>query len=360
MAGNTFGERFRVTTFGESHGRAVGAVIDGCPAGLAIGREDIQRDLDRRKPGQSGITTSRGEEDRIEILSGIFQGRALGTPIALMVENRDIDSSPYEEIKDLPRPGHADLSYQLKYGHRDYRGGGRSSGRETVGRVAGGAIARKLLSTAGIGVWGHTVRVGKVKAGEVKDLALAEENPIRCADRDAAPQMIGEIEKARKRGDSVGGVIEVVARDLPPGLGEPVFDKLDADVGRALMSIGSVKGVEIGSGFRATESRGSENNDQFYVEGSDIKSHTNNSGGVLGGISYGMPLVARVAIKPTPSIFKSQKTVNMKNFEQENIEVKGRHDPCIVPRVLPVCEAMVALTLADHMLRNGNINPSRV
>lgn len=362
MAGSTFGEAFRVTTFGESHGPAIGAVIDGCPAGVEIERREVQRELDRRKPGQSALTSPRREEDRVEILSGVFEGKSLGTPIALLVRNVDVDSTPYEEIKNLPRPGHADLTYQLKYGFRDHRGGGRSAGRETVARVAAGAIAKKLLSMADIKILGHTVRVGKIAAGEVpvQELGRAEGSPVRCADSEASQKMVEEIERARGEGDSVGGEVEIVALNLPPGLGEPVFDKLDAELTKAVMSVGSVKGVEIGAGFAAAGKRGSENNDEFYFNGEAVKSHTNNSGGILGGISNGMPVVLRVAIKPTPSIAKPQRTVNLESFEQERIEVKGRHDPCIVPRVMPVCEAMVALTLADFMLRNGNIDQVRV
>ncbi len=361
MAGNTFGEAFRVTTFGESHGIAVGAIIDGCPAGLELSEEDIQKELDRRRPGQSSITTPRKERDEVKILSGVFEGKTLGTSIALMVWNKDVKSEPYEAIKDLPRPNHADLTYHLKYGFRDYRGGGRSSGRETVARVAAGAIAKKLLSTINVRIIGHTVKVGRVEAGEVplEELHEAESNPVRCADREAAERMIKEIEKAKEEGDSIGGIVEIIALNVPPGLGEPVFDKLDAELAKAIMSIGSVKGVEIGAGFKVAERRGSENNDQFYYDGG-VKTYTNNSGGILGGISNGMPIVIRAAIKPTPSISKPQKTVNLKTNKEETIVIKGRHDPCIVPRVLPVCEAMVALTLADFAIRNGSIAPDMV
>jgi len=253
------------------------------------------------------------------------------------------------------------LTYHLKYGFRDYRGGGRSSGRETVARVAAGAIAKKLLSTINVRIIGHTVKVGRVEAGEVplEELHEAESNPVRCADREAAERMIKEIEKAKEEGDSIGGIVEIIALNVPPGLGEPVFDKLDAELAKAIMSIGSVKGVEIGAGFKVAERRGSENNDQFYYDGG-VKTYTNNSGGILGGISNGMPIVIRAAIKPTPSISKPQKTVNLKTNKEETIVIKGRHDPCIVPRVLPVCEAMVALTLADFAIRNGSIAPDMV
>ncbi len=361
MAGNIFGKVFRVTTFGESHGSAVGAVIDGCPAGLEISEDDIQRELDRRRPGQSNITTTRNEKDEVKILSGVFEGKTLGTSIALMVWNRDVESDSYTPIKDLPRPNHADLTYQLKYGFRDYRGGGRSSGRETLARVAAGAIAKKLLSILNVKIIGHTIKIGNVEAEKVafERLEEAENNAVRCADSKAAETMIKEIERVKEEGDSIGGVVEVVAINIPAGLGEPVFDKLDAELAKGVMSIGSVKGVEIGAGFNVAERKGSENNDEFYYNG-EIKTCTNNSGGILGGISNGMPIVIKVAIKPTPSISKPQKTVNLKTYKEETIVIKGRHDPCIVPRVMPVCEAMVAITIADFAIRNGNINPNLV
>jgi chorismate synthase len=355
---NTFGHAFRVTTFGESHGPGLGAVVDGCPAGLDIGEADIQQELDLRRPGQSDITTQRAESDRVEILSGVFEGRTTGMPIAMLVRNRDADSSAYEAIKNLPRPGHADYSYQAKYGYRDYRGGGRSSGRETLSRVAAGAIAKKLLATKGIHVYAHATSVGNVTA---KESSLADivhntyKNPVRCADPSAVEAMSQAIMQARKEGDSIGGTVEVLAVDVPAGLGSPVFGKLDADLAGALMGIGSVKGVEIGAGFRAARMRGSEMNDEFTLDKGDIKTRTNNSGGILGGISSGMPVICRIAVKPTPSISRRQRTVDMANLETADIAIAGGHDPSIVPRIVPVAEAMVALVIADHMIVSGRI-----
>jgi chorismate synthase len=356
VAGSSFGEAFRVTTFGESHGRAVGVVIDGCPPGLEVSVEEIQKELDRRRPGRGPFTTPRREEDRVEVLSGIFEEKTLGTPIALLVYNQEIDSTPYRELKGKPRPGHADFTYRAKYGHVDWRGGGRASARETVGRVAAGAVAKRLLATKGIEILGHAVEIHGVRAGEVGPEEIrerAEESPVRCADPKASRKMEEEILKAKAEGDSVGGVIEVLALGVPPGLGEPVFDKLDAEIAKALVSIGSVKGVEIGSGFESSRKRGSENNDPFYLEGGRVKTRTNHAGGILGGISNGMPIVVRAAIKPTSSIAREQKTVDLEAEKGTTIAVKGRHDPCIVPRVLPVAEAMLALVLADHLLRSG-------
>jgi chorismate synthase len=355
MGGNSFGEVFRITTFGESHGDAVGVIIDGCPAGLELVEADIQNELDRRRPGQSKITTSRTEEDKASILSGVFNGKTTGTPIALLVQNRDKDPSVYEPIKDTPRPNHADFTYLMKYGYRDWRGGGRSSGRETVGRVAASGVAKKLLSLSGIEVISHSVEIAGIKAGVVSPENIkknSEKNPVRCADAGAAKEMEKAILAAKDEGDSLGGVVEILALNLPPGLGEPVFDKLDADIAKAVMSIGAIKGVEIGAGFDVTMRRGSENNDEFILEGGKVVTSSNNSGGVLGGISNGMPLVIRAAIKPTSSIAKPQKTVDLSKMEETTIKIEGRHDPCIVPRVLPVCEAMVSLVLADHLLRD--------
>ncbi len=355
MSGNTFGRSFRITTFGESHGRAVGVVIDGCPAGLELSESDVQRELDRRRPGQSSVSTPRSEEDRATILSGVFEGRTTGTPIALIVHNRDHDPGAYEGIKSRPRPNHADFTYFMKYGFRDWRGGGRSSGRETVGRVAAGAVAKKLLSTKGIEILGHTVSVGGVNVGQVSydDIRKnIERNPVRCADPAAAVEMEKTILAAKADDDSVGGVVEVLALNVQPGLGEPVFDKLDADLAGAVMSIGAVKGVEIGAGFEVARRRGSENNDPFTIKEGRVVTLTNNSGGIQGGISNGMPIVLRAAVKPTSSIAKEQKTVDLTTMEEAALRIKGRHDPSIVPRVLPVCEAMVAIVLADHLLRN--------
>ncbi len=356
MAGNTFGKKFRVTTFGESHGRAVGVIVDGCPPGLELSEEDVQRELDRRRPGQSKITTQRKEEDKVEILSGVFEGKTLGTPIAMVVYNRDIDSSPYYELRNKPRPGHADLTYFLKYKHYDFRGGGRASGRETLARVAAGAIAKKLLEKINVEILAHTIEIHGIKARELSIAEIrknAEKSLVRCADLETAKKMEEEIIKAKKEGDSVGGVIELIALNVPPGLGEPVFDKLDADIGKAMLSIGAVKGVEIGLGFGFARKKGSEVKDELYLSEGKIKTYSNNAGGILGGISNGMPIVVRVAVKPTPSIAKPQRTVDLKKKEEVTIEIKGRHDPCIVPRVLVVCEAMLALVLVDHALRSG-------
>jgi len=355
MGGNSFGEIFRITTFGESHGAAAGVVIDGCPAGLELSDADVQVELDRRRPGQSILTTPRSEEDRVTILSGVFEGATTGTPIAMVVQNKDQDSSAYEAIKDTPRPNHADYTFFIKYGLRDFRGGGRSSGRETVGRVAAGAVAKKLLAESGVEILGNTVEVAGINTGEVSHADIAgnvENNPVRCADPAAAKKMEEAILAAKKDGDSVGGVVEIIALNVPAGIGEPVFDKLDADLAKALMSIGAVKGVEIGAGFAASSRRGSENNDEFILNDGKVVTSTNNSGGILGGISSGMPIVVRAAIKPTSSIAKEQKTVDLAAMKETTIKVGGRHDSCIVPRVLPVCEAMTAIVLADHLLRN--------
>jgi chorismate synthase len=360
---NTFGRAYRVTTFGESHGPGLGAVVDGCPAGLDLGEADIQHELDRRRPGQSDLTTQRAESDRVEILSGVFEGKTTGMPIAMLVRNRDADSSAYEAIKNTPRPGHADYSYQAKYGYRDYRGGGRSSGRETLARVAAGAIAKKLLAMKGIRVYAHAMSIGDVTAKEssLNDIVNnTYKNPVRCADLSAVEPMSRAIQQARKEGDSIGGTVEVLAIGVPAGLGSPVFGKLDADLAGALMGIGSVKGVEIGAGFRAARMKGSEMNDEFTLDKGDIRTRTNNSGGILGGISSGMPVVCRIAIKPTPSISRRQHTVDMARMESADIVIAGRHDPSIVPRVVPVAEAMVALVIVDHMIMSGRICPDRI
>ena len=367
MSGNTFGTQFRITTWGESHGPAVGVVVDGCPAGLPLSEADIQVDLDRRRPGQSQVSTSRSEEDMVEILSGIFEGRTMGTPISMIVRNKDARSSAYDDIRNTPRPGHADYTYQAKYGLRDHRGGGRSSARETVGRVAGGAVARKLLAQAGIDVVGYVTELGGIKSSissrssvptpslSLSDFrSVVEGNPVRCPDQKAIALMLQAVEMARKEGDSVGGVAEILAVGVPPGIGEPVFDKLDADLAKALMSIGAVKAVEIGAGVECARMRGSGMNDPLaFVEGTEGKVgfETNNAGGILGGISTGAPILCRIAVKPTPSISKMQRTVDLVTGDDAEIEIKGRHDPSIPPRIVPVAEAMVALVLADHLLR---------
>ncbi|UZE92832.1 MAG: chorismate synthase [Methanosarcinales archaeon] len=358
MSGNLFGQVFRLTTWGESHGRAIGAVVDGCPAGLPLGEKDVQAELDRRRPGQSEVTTPRGELDAVEILSGVFDGKTTGTPISMLVWNKDVKSGVYEELRHTPRSGHADFTYEAKYGFRDYRGGGRSSARETVGRVAAGAIAKKLLKTKNVEILGHVIEVGDISVGDITLDQIrknVEKNPIRCADAKISEEMRQRIEEAKSEGDSVGGIVEIIALNAPPGVGEPVFDKLDAELAKALMSIGAVKGVDIGAGFRAAKMKGSEMNDPFRIEGGVVITETNNAGGILGGISNGMPIVCRIAVKPTSSISKVQKTVDLSKRVNTEIQIKGRHDPCICPRIVPVAEAMVALVLANHMLRGGFI-----
>lgn len=342
-----------MTTWGESHGAAIGIVVDGCPAGLELSARDIQHELDRRKPGVSEITTERKEADEVKILSGVFEGKTLGTPISMLVWNKDVESSPYEPLKNIARPGQADLSYQMKYGIRDYRGGGRASGRETVARVAAGAIAKKILAARDIQVIGHVVEVCGIRAREVGFDEIkknAERNAVRCADLEAASRMEQLIKEVKAEGDSVGGIVEVIATGIPAGLGEPVFDKLDAELAKALMSIGAVKGVEIGAGFKATSMKGSEMNDEFYMAEGSIRTRTNNAGGILGGISTGEPVICRIAVKPTSSVAKPQRSVDMEKMEEVEIKIQGRHDPCICPRIVPVAEAMVALVLVDYLM----------
>lgn len=360
MSGNSTGNMFRVTTFGSSHGKALGAIIDGCPAGLELNREDIQKELDQRRPGTSTITTSRGEADQVEILSGIFQGKTDGTPIAAVVYNKDADPSAYEAIKNKPRPGHGDYTWTAKYGTYDYRGGGRGSGRATIGHVIGGAVAKKLLKVVDIKVISHVTQIGEIKANHVAYSRIEEysgKNLVRCADQQAALKMEEAILEAKAKGDSLGGIVETLAFQVPPGLGEPVFSKLDADLAQALMGIGSVKGVEVGLGFELAQSTASTTNDEYYLENDQIKTTTNNSGGIVGGISNGMPIVVRMAVKPTPSISLPQKTVDLVKKEEVEIKIEGRHDPCICPRVTAVAESAVAMVLADHLLRTGLISP---
>ena len=350
MGGSSFGTLFRITTFGESHGPAVGVVVDGCPAGLALDEAVIQHDLDRRRVGQSRMTSARNEPDTVRILSGVFEGQTTGTPIALLVENTNARSQDYDAIKDLYRPGHADYTWDAKFGFRDYRGGGRSSARETVGRVAAGAVARALLATIGIRVFGYTAQLAHLQVKQLVEDEI-ERNPMRCPDPDVAPQMVALVEQARRDLDSLGGVVEVRARNVPPGLGEPVFDKLDADIGKAMLSIPAVKGVEIGAGFDAAQHRGSQNNDPFLRrDDGTIGTASNHAGGILGGISTGQELIVRVAAKPPASIAQEQQTVNRMG-DAALITVKGRHDPTVLPRLVPVAEAMLLLVLADHWLR---------
>jgi chorismate synthase len=358
MSGNTFGTLFRITTWGESHGSAVGVVIDGCPAGLPLNEADIQKELNRRRPGQSDITSPRKEEDKAEILSGVFSGKTTGTPVSIMVKNRDVDSSKYEELRSTPRPGHADLTYELKYGFRDFRGGGRASARETVGRVAAGAVAKKILAFHGVEILGHVVELGGIRARSVDIEELrknTEKNPVRCADLEAAEEMQAMIHTVISEGDSLGGIVEIIGIGIPAGLGEPVFDKLSAEIAKALMSIGAVKGVEIGAGFKCALMRGSQMNDPIAIKDGKITTLTNNAGGILGGISNGEPVICRIAVKPTPSISKEQRTIDMSSMEERKIKISGRHDPSILPRIVPVAEAMFALVLVDMMMRGGFI-----
>ena len=342
---STFGHLFRITTFGESHGPAVGVVVDGMPPGIRIELADIQRELDRRRPGQSALTTQRKEADQAEVLSGLFEGVSLGTPIAILVRNTDAKSQDYDALKDVFRPGHADYVYFEKYGVRDHRGGGRSSGRETVGRVAAGAMARAALATVGVGIAGGTVQVGEVVAAR-RDWDEVEKNPVRCPDRAAAESMAAAIARARDDKDSIGGVVEVVANGVPAGWGDPTMAKLDAELGAAMLSIPATKGVEIGGGFGMVAKHGSETNDVF--EGGRYL--TNFAGGISGGISNGAEIVLRVAVRPATSIGKPQ-TAATKDGGSTTIEIQGRHDPCICPRVVPVAESMLAITLMDAWLR---------
>ena len=349
MSSNSIGKNFRITTFGESHGKAVGVVIDGVKPGLKISEEEIQSELDKRKPGQSKITTARKEEDKIHILSGIFNGKTTGTPICMLVYNKDADSSKYEKIKNIFRPGHADFAYFKKYGIRDHRGGGRASGRETVGRVAAGAIAKKFLSKANIKVIAYTKEIAGIEAKKFRQGEIGK-NTVRCPDKKAAKVMEKAILKAKQNRDSIGGIVEVTALNVPAGLGDPVFCKLDAELAKALMSIPAVKGVEFGAGFELSKMRGRQCNDPFIKKGNKIITKTNNAGGILGGISNGMPIIARVVVKPTSSILKEQKTVDIKG-KKIKIKIEGRHDPCICPRVVPVVESMVTIVLADALMR---------
>jgi len=353
--GNTFGHLFRITTFGESHGGGVGVVIDGCPPRLDISQDDIQFELDRRRPGQSKITTPRKETDTCEIVSGVFQGKTLGTPIAIMVRNKDTRPQDYDDMVKKYRPSHADATYDAKYGIRNYQGGGRSSARETIGRVAAGAIAKKILKqSAGVEIVGYVKRIkdleGVINADTVT-LEQVESNIVRCPDADCAERMIDLIEQTGRAGDSIGGVVECVARRLPRGLGMPVFDKLEADLAKGVMSLPASKGFEIGSGFAGTLLTGSQHNDEFYVdEAGDMRTTTNRSGGIQGGISNGEHIIIRVAFKPTATIRKEQKTVTQEG-EETVLAAKGRHDPCVLPRAVPMVESMVALVLCDHLLR---------
>ncbi len=357
--GNTFGQLFRVTTWGESHGGGVGAVIDGCPPRVELSEADIQHDLDRRRPGQSAIVSPREEEDRCQIFSGVFEGRTLGTPISVVVMNKDARPQDYAQMQSTFRPSHADFTYEAKYGIRNWQGGGRASARETIGRVAAGAIAKKVLRTfhSGFEIIAYVTKIHEIAA--TIDRALVkpgdvEQNIVRCPDEKAAKAMIELIEKTRAAGDSLGGVIECVVRQVPAGLGEPVFDKLEADLAKAMLSLPATKGFEIGSGFAATRMKGSEHNDPFEMREGKIRTKSNNSGGVQGGISNGEDIVFRVAFKPTATIALEQKTVTAAS-EETTLSARGRHDPCVLPRAVPMVEAMAALVLCDHALRQRAI-----
>jgi len=351
MAGNSFGTLFRITTWGESHGKALGVVIDGCPPRVDLSNGDIQKELDRRKPGQGKASSPRKERDKVEILSGVFEGKTTGTPISLLIRNEDVDSSPYEQWKEVVRPGQADFTYQAKYGIRDYRGGGRASARETVGRVAVGAVAKKILEKEKIEILAYTIELGGIRIEKINYKEI-ERNGLCCPDRRAAAAMENKVEEAKARGDTLGGIVEILVRGCPPGLGEPVFDKLEADLAKALMSIGAVRGVEVGLGFGVVRMFGSQCNDPIGPKGFE----KNDAGGILGGISNGGDIVLRAAVKPIPSIRLEQRTVNQA-MRPVSLRIKGRHDISAIPRINPVCEAMVALVLVDHWLRQKAINP---
>ena len=353
MPGNSFGQTFRTTTFGESHGAAIGVIVDGCPAGLDLDEAFIQHELDRRRPGQSKLVTQRKESDSVEVLSGVFEGKTTGTPISLLIRNADARSKDYSHIADKYRPSHADFTFQEKYGIRDYRGGGRSSARETAARVAAGAIAKLFLQKNGIGVRAYVSRVGDIsveKSYQELDLSQVEATPVRCPDLAVAEKMIDLILKIKKEGDTIGGHVACVITGCPVGLGEPVFDKIHADLGKAILSINACKGFEYGSGFAGTAMRGSEHNDAFYNDAGKIKTRTNRSGGVQGGITNGMDIYFNAAFKPVATIVQSQESVN-ETGEKTEVQGKGRHDPCVLPRAVPIVEAMAALVVADFMLR---------
>jgi len=356
MAGNSIGQLFRLTTYGESHGKSIGGIIDGCPAGLIVDIEKIQLALNRRKPGQSNITTQRKEDDQLVFLSGIFEGKTTGTPIAFEIQNKDHKSKDYHHIKDSYRPSHADYVYDAKYGHRDYRGGGRSSARETACRVVGGSIGEQLLAHYGVRIFSYVQSVGSLaltKSYSEIDFTKIFSNIVRCPDSEMADKMIAYIEEVKKRGDTVGGTIQCVIQGLPVGLGEPVFDKLHADLAKAMMSINAVKGFEYGSGFQAAKMYGSEHNDAFYKEEESgrIRTKSNLSGGIQGGISNGEDIYCKIAFKPIATIMHNQESVNKKG-EKTTVEGKGRHDPSVLPRAVPIVSAMAALVMADHLLRS--------
>jgi chorismate synthase len=351
--GNTFGKLFKLTSFGESHGSMIGGIIEGCPAGLEIDKDIIQKDLDRRKPGQSKVTSSRKEDDKVQLLSGIFEGKSTGTPIGFLIPNINSKSKDYSNIKDVFRPSHADYTYEVKYGLRDYRGGGRSSARETACRVVAGSIAKQLLNNYGVKISAYVSSIGNIFADEKKvDLNKDyDSNIVRCPDPSASNKMINLITDLKSKGNTVGGQIKCIISGVEAGLGEPVFDKLHADLGKAMLSINAVKGFEYGSGFNGSKMTGAEHNDEFIVENGNVSTKTNNSGGIQGGISNGEEIYFKVAFKPVATIMSKQNSIDK---EKNNVElsVKGRHDPCVVPRAVPIVESMAAIVLADHLLRN--------
>jgi chorismate synthase len=361
LAGNSIGKTFTVTSFGESHGKCVGVVIDGCPAGLPLSEHDIQIEIDRRIPSQPKIVSERIEKDTVEILSGVFNGFTTGAPISMMVKNMEADSKDYETIKNLPRPGHADYPARIgSHGFNDYRGGGRFSGRVTVALIMAGAVAKKLLNLFNVDVLAYTKSVGSVKMEESPSShdirELRYKTAVRCPDPKGAKLMEEVIIEARKEGDSLGGIIECLTLNLPVGVGDPLFDALDADIAKILMAVPAVKGIEFGAGFKAAQLKGSENNDAYRIQQGKVVTVTNNAGGILGGLSSGMPIIVRVAVKPTSSIAKEQQTVDLQRMEDAKIKVKGRHDPCVVPKAVPVVESSVAIIIADHMIRGGFIS----
>jgi chorismate synthase len=353
MSGSSFGTLFKISTFGESHGSGIGVVIDGCPAGLSISQNDIQQELDRRRPGQSAIVTQRKESDTVRILSGIWNDQTLGTPIGLIIMNEDHISADYDQIKDAFRPSHGDYTWQTKFGLRDYRGGGRSSARETAARVAAGAVASKLIAHYGIEILSFVQQVSNISVPEnftgftKEDI---EKNIIRCPDPETAEKMIAFIEKIRDEGDTIGGIVKTIIKNCPVGLGEPVFDKLHADLGKAMLSINACKGFEIGSGFQSIQLKGSQHNDEFFQEGDQVKTKTNHSGGIQGGISNGMDIIFSSVFKPVATIMQTQNTIDQEGQSVE-LKAKGRHDPCVLPRAVPIVDAMTALVIADHLLR---------
>jgi chorismate synthase len=360
LAGNSIGKEFTVTSFGESHGRVVGVVIDGCPAGLPLSEEDFQEDLDQRIPADLRLVSPRVEKDHATILSGVFNGYTTGAPITITVDNKETKSSDYDAIKDLPRPAHSDYPAYIRYGgFNDYRGGGRFSGRVTVALIMAGVVAKKLLSSIDIDVLAYTQAIGQVRTDRKFTAAEIKENrpkaATRCPDLGCSEKMEQEIIAAKEAGDSIGGVIEIQALSFPAGVGEPLYDTLDGDLAKALFAVPAVKGVEFGAGFKAAELKGSQNNDPYFVMGGKVVTTTENAGGIMGGLSNGMPILIRVAIKPTPSIAKEQQTVNIARMENTPISVKGRHDPCVVPKAVPAVEAAVAITLVDYLIRVGEI-----